>query len=95
MELFEFIPTPVKVRNLYLEIKASLELLATDERGQAGIKMSREQLVRCQAGDKHNGKVFLCPNANLIRNDNRKSCLGAIFFGLQEEIGKRCDHWIG
>lgn len=94
MDLFEFISTPVKVRDLVLEVRASQRILAIDDKGQTGIEMSHDELIRCQTEEKHDGQVFLCPNANLIRNDVRKTCLGGVFFGLQEEIASRCDHVI-
>ena len=91
MDLFEFISTPPKMKNWYLEVRASQRVLAIDDKGQTGLQMRLEELVRCQAEDKHNGKTFLCPNA---KKDIRKKNVGAIFFGLQEEIGKRCEHLI-
>jgi len=94
MDLLEFISTPVKVRGLFLEVRASKKILAVDSKGQTGIEISHEELIRCQAEEKHDGQTFLCPNANLIRNDVRKTCLGGIFFGLQEEIAEKCDHTI-
>ena len=94
MELFEFISTPVQVKDLFVEVRASQRILAIDDKGQTGIEMSHDEFIRCQTEEKHDGQVFLCPNANLIRNDVRKTCLGGIFFGLQEEIADRCDHVI-
>lgn len=91
MELFEFISAPVQVRNLYLEVAANKRVFAVDERGQAGLEMSEEELIRCQTQDKHDGKVFICPNGNLVRNNVRKTCLGAIFFNNQEEVVQQCD----
>lgn len=70
--MVKIVATPVKVQNFFLQVKAAQELLATDERGQAGIEMSREQLVCCQEEDKHNRKIFLRPNVNPIKNDTRK-----------------------
>ena len=94
MSLFEFITTPVKLKNLVLEVRANQRVLAIDDKGQTGIEISHDELVRCQTEEKHDGQVFLCPNANLIRNDIRRTCLGGIFFGLQEEIDTKCDHVI-
>lgn len=94
MDLFELISTPVKVRGLVLEVRAAQKILAVDSKGKTGIEMSHEELVRCLAEEKHDGQVFLCPNANLMRNDIRKTCLGGIFFGLQEEVATKCDHMV-
>lgn len=92
MELFEYLSTPVSAKNLYLEITANKKVFATDDRGQAGIEMTQEDLLRCKTEERHNGKTFICTNANLIRNDIRKTCMGAIFFGHEDEIELRCDH---
>jgi hypothetical protein len=94
MDLFEFISTPVKVQDMTLEVRPSQRVLAIDDKGHTGLEMSHDELVRCQAEERHDGRIFLCPNANLIRNEIRKTCLGGIFFGLQEEIDGKCDHVI-
>ena len=54
--------------------------------------MSHEELLRCQTEEQHNGQIFICPNTNLIWNDIRSTCLGAIFFSHQAELEGRCDH---
>lgn len=92
MELFEYISTPVEVRNFYLEITANKKVLATDHIGQTGVEMTQEELLRCQTEERHNGRLFTCTNANLIRKDIRKTCLGAIFFGHREEVEQVCEH---
>jgi len=93
LELFEYLPTPVKVGNLFLTIEGQYTILATDLQGQNGVEMSATDLLRCQSEDVHYGKLFVCPNANLLHNNIRRSCLGAIFFGHQEEVLKKCLHF--
>ena len=92
MDLFEFVPTPIKVRNLYLEITTTNKILAFDKLGQQGKELSHSELLRCHSEDWHNGRIFVCPDANLLRNDIRKTCLGSIFFNVQKVMEDKCDH---
>jgi hypothetical protein len=66
--------------NFFVEITAAKRVLATDERGHSGLEMTQEELLRCQTEERHNGRLFTCTNSNLIKNDIRKTCMGAIFF---------------
>jgi hypothetical protein len=92
MDLYEYRPTPVKFRNLYLEVTTTNKILAFDKRGQQGKEMSHHELLLCHTKDLHSGKIFVCPEANLFRNDIRKSCLGSLFFNDQTAIEERRDH---
>lgn len=92
MDLYEYRPTPVKVRNLYLEITTSNKILAFDKRGQQGKELSHHELLQCHSEDLHSGKIFICPEANLFQNGIRKSCLGSLFFNDQKLIEEKCDH---
>jgi hypothetical protein len=47
-------------------------------------------LIRCQTEDRHNGKLFICPNTNLVENQVRRTCLGALFFGHSTEAIEKC-----
>lgn len=92
LELFEYLSTPVKHEDFYLEVTAQNRILAMDSRGQTGLEMSHEDLLRCQSEEQHNGQMFICSNTNLVRNDIRSTCLGAIFFNRQQEVEERCEH---
>jgi hypothetical protein len=84
----------VEVNDFYLEITAPKQILGIDNRGQKGLELSHIELLRCLTEERHNGKIFICPNANLMRNDIRSTCLGSIFFNLPKVIEKRCQHFI-
>jgi len=94
MEMFEYLPMPVEVKDFYLEISAPKLILDIDSRGQKGLELSHIELLRCLTEERHNGKIFICPNANLMRNDIRSTCFGSIFFNLPKVIEKRCQHFI-
>ena len=70
---------------------ATDRIFALDSRGQKGLEMSHEDLLRCQTEERHKGQIFVCGNTNLIWNDIRMTCLGAIFFNHHEDE-QRCDH---
>jgi len=78
----------------YLEITAPKLILGIINRGQKGLELSHIKLLRCLTKERHNGKIFICPNANLMRNDIRLTCLGSIFFNLPKVVKKRCQHFI-
>jgi hypothetical protein len=94
MEMFEYLPMPVEVKDFYLEISAPKLILGIDSRGQKGLELSHIELLRCLTEERHNGKIFICPNANLMRNDIRSTCLGSIFFNLPKVTEKQCQHFI-
>ena len=60
MELFEYLPTLVKIGSIYLEVTETDRILALDSRGQKGLEMSRKDLLRCQTEERHNGQIFVC-----------------------------------
>jgi hypothetical protein len=63
-----------------------------DKEGNQGLELSQMDLFQCQVEKIHSGNLYLCPNANLIRNNIRNSCLGSLMVGNTETIKKRCKH---
>lgn len=94
LEMFELLPSMKRIHNIVMEVSAEKQILATDSRGQTGIEMTQLDLLRCQREDRHNGRFFICPDANVFRNEIRKTCLGGMFFSHQNEIEERCLHTI-
>jgi hypothetical protein len=93
MELYEYFPLPTKIGNLFLTIESTEIILATDAQGQEGLEMSQIDLQRCQTEDQHDGKLYICQNTNLLQNQIRKTCLGALFFGHKSDVAKRCHYY--
>ena len=52
--------------------------------------MSELDLLRCKTEDLAVGKLYVCPNTNLIRNNIRNSCLGSMFFGHTKKMMEKC-----
>lgn len=94
LELLEYLPIPIKLENMFLMIEGSKNIFATDLQGQQGLEMSSTDLLRCQTEDLHHGKLFICPDTNLLQNQVRKTCLGSIYFGHQNEVVKKCNHFV-
>ena len=94
LEIFEYLPVPFTMDKMFVTIEGDNNILATDLLGQHGLEMSSTDLLRCQTEDIHHGKLFICPDTNLSQNQIRKSCLGSIFFGHQQEVVKQCHHFI-
>ena len=90
MELFEYLPIPIQVGEIFITLEGQKTLLATDLYGHQGLEMSESELVKCSTEDLHNGKLYVCPNANLLTNRIRNSCLGAIYYGHQKAALKLC-----
>ena len=90
LELFEYLPIPVHVNNLFMTLEGNKNLLATDMQGRTGLEMSLSELSKCQSENIHDGKLWICPNTNLLQNRIRNTCLGSIFYGHQNEALKHC-----
>ena len=93
LEIFEYLPVPFNMDKMFVTIEGDNNILATDLLGQHGLEMSSTDLLRCQTEDIHHGKLFICPDTNLLQNQIRRSCLGSIFFGHQQEVVKKCHHF--
>jgi len=94
MELFRHHSIPIEMKNFYLEVTSEKTILATDARGQAGMELREEDLVKCQTEDWHKGRIFICPNTNVHRNNIRQTCLGALFYEDRDGVVGRCRHII-
>jgi hypothetical protein len=90
LSLFEHLPIPQMVDNILLTVEGTRNILATYIKGRRGLKMSEFDLQRCQSEDVHNGKLYICPNTNLIQNNICNSCLGSIFFGNKKKMMEKC-----
>jgi hypothetical protein len=90
LSLFEHLPIPQMVDNILLTVEGTRNILATDIEGRRGLEMSEFDLLRCQSEDVHNGKLYICPNTNLIQNNIRNSCLGSMFFGNKKKMMEKC-----
>lgn len=90
--IYEYLPIPIQIGNLIWIIDSHNSLLAMDKEGNQGLEMSQMDLFQCQVEKVHFGNLYLCPKANLIRNNIRNSCLGSLMVGNTETIKKRCKH---
>ena len=90
LNLFEYLPIPKQIGNIFVTIESTKTILATDLQGHFGMELSEMDLMRCQTEDKHNGKLFICANTNLIQNKIRRTCLGSLFFGHTKEVMEKC-----
>lgn len=90
LSLFEYLPIPQMVDNILLTVEGNRNILATDFEGRRGLEMSELDLLRCNTEDLSAGKLYVCPNTNLIRNNIRNSCLGSMFFGHTKKILEKC-----
>jgi hypothetical protein len=93
LELYKYIPIPVRIENLFVTIEDKFDTLAVDSRGQLGLQMSEFDLLNCHNEETHNGKVFVCPNSNLVQNQIRKTCLGSLFYGHKKEMLATCQYF--
>jgi hypothetical protein len=94
IELYEYIPIPIKIGNLIMTVESQKEVLAMDKNGNLGLELSKVDLIQCQIENTHDGKVYLCPNSNLVRNNVRSTCLGSLMSGRMETICDRCHHLV-
>jgi hypothetical protein len=90
--IYEYLPIPTQIGNLVWTIDSHNSLLAMDKEGNQGLEMSQTDLFQCQVEKMHSGNLYLCPKANLIRNNIRNSCLGSLMVGNTEKIKRRCKH---
>lgn len=93
LELYKYIPIPVRIENLFVTIEDKFDTVAVDSRGQLGLQMSEIDLLNCHSEETHNGKVFVCPNSNLVLNQIRKTCLGSLFYGHKKEMLSTCQYF--
>jgi hypothetical protein len=93
LELYKYIPIPVRIENLFVTIEDKFDTLAVDSRGQLGLQMSEFDLLNCHNEETHNGKVFICPNSNLVQNQIRKTCLGSLFYAHKKEMLATCQYF--
>lgn len=92
MELFRYHSIPIEMNNFYLEVTTEKTILATDARGQTGMELREENLVKCQTEDWHKGRIFICPSMSVHRNNIRQTCLGALFYEDRDGVVGRCRH---
>lgn len=90
INLYQHLPTPVKIGNLFFTLHSGKQFLATDSLGVLGMELSDEELSHCHRQNLHSGITFLCPNTNLIRLKIKKTCLGALLFGLKDIVPNSC-----
>lgn len=90
LNLFEYIPIPTQIGNIFVTIESKKTIIALDLQGQFGMELSEMDLMRCQTEDIHNGKMFICPNTNLVQNQIRRTCLGSLFFGHTKAAMEKC-----
>ena len=90
LDIYEYLPIPVHVGQIFVTLEGRHTLLATDLQGRTGLEMSNSELLKCQSENLHDGKLWICPNTNLLMNRIRNSCLGSIFYGHQNEALQRC-----
>lgn len=90
LELYEYLPIPEKIGNIFVTIEATKPILASDVQGQYGRELSELELLKCQTEDLHSGRLFICPNSNLVENQIRRTCLGSLFFGHAREVQEKC-----
>jgi len=95
LEIYEYLPVPISLEGgMFLTIEGNRDLLATDLLGQYGLEMVKTDLLRCQSEETHHGKLFICPDNNLMQNHIRRSCLGSLFFGHHQEVIQKCHHYV-
>ena len=94
IELYEYTPIPITIGNLIVTVESQKNILAVDKNGNIGLELTRNDLIQCQVENTHDGKVYLCPNSNLVRNNVRNTCLGSLMSGRMESIRDRCHHLV-
>ena len=90
LSLYEYLPIPKQIGNIFVTIESTKTILASDHQGQYGMEFSELDLIRCQTEDLRSGKLFICPNTNLMQNQVRQTCLGSLFFGHSKEALEKC-----
>ena len=92
MSVYEYIPVPVRVNDLYMQVSTE-KILALDQRGQTGQEITRNDLQKCHTEDRHEGMLFICPEASIFNNEIKKTCLGSLFYG-SKLLEDKCQHTI-
>ncbi|MDP2815121.1 MAG: hypothetical protein Q8O19_00400, partial [Rectinemataceae bacterium] len=90
LTLLEHLAIPNIMGDLFVTIEGRQNILATDPNGLRGLELEESDLMRCQTEDRKDGKLYICPNTNLVKSNIRESCLGALFFGLAEKVMANC-----
>jgi hypothetical protein len=81
IDLFEHLPVPFEIGNLLVSMESTKNVIATDENGNWGLKLSPTDLLQCHVNQRHDGNVYVCPLVSLVLKNVRKTCLGALYFG--------------
>ena len=96
IDIFEYLPAPISfgAEGLTLTIDSALSktILIIDRDGNQGLELSVQELAKCEIEKTHVGNLYMCPEANLIRNNIKNSCLGSLMFGNQKLIKSQCRH---
>ena len=58
-----------------------------------GQELSHNDIAECHTEDSHDGRLFICQDANIFHNDVRKTCLGSLFYGTSE-VEEQCQHTV-
>ena len=90
MKLFEHLPIPHKLKDLYFTLEGDKKILATDYEGRSGLELTQGELDKCMSEELKKGKLYTCPDQNVVKNNVRHTCLGALYFGNKEEVVKKC-----
>ncbi len=95
LKLYKHLPIPTRTGNIFvtLESESAKTILATDEFGARGLELSQLDLLRCRSEDRIAGKLFLCPDTNLVAKEVRRTCLGALYFGREQDAARKCLHF--
>ena len=93
IDVYEHLPIPFPIDNLIHTVESNNQILATDKSGNMGLELSKTDLLHCQTESTHAGNAFICPNTNLLNNNIKNSCLGALFFGIPHQL-HNCHHFV-
>ena len=94
IDLYEHLAIPFQMGDLLVTLESKNQFLATDKSGQLGMELSNIDLLHCQMEKSHFGNTYICPNTNLVRNNVRKTCLGALLYGHKVEIIANCQTYV-
>ena len=98
LTLYEHINIPFFASNKgdLVTLEADKTILAIDESNHNGMELTPEELSGCKRQPHHDGNIFLCGTANLVRTNVYETCLGLLFSGSQdsERIKAKCKLYI-
>ena len=94
IQLLEYLPIPFELGDMLVTMENHNQILATDDRANVGIELSKSDLLHCKVENAYNGNVYICPNTNLMRVNIKNSCLGALYLGLVPKIIKYCKKYV-